>query len=139
MIQLIVGEKGKGKTKIILDKANGSADTASGNVVFLDCDNSHMYELKNSIRLINSSEYYIENAEEFAGFVAGIISADHDLQELFIDRILKVAKTDEESVFSLLEKIDRIAEKNSVKVTISVSVTKEQLPEQFKTKVVCAL
>ena len=139
MIQLIVGEKGKGKTKIILDKANETAASTEGNVVFVDKDNSHMYELKNNIRLIESMEYSISNADEFAGFVAGIISADHDLQQLFIDRLLKVANIEEAQAEALIRKIDALATKYDVNCVVSVSVTKDQLPQDLQAKVISAL
>ena len=71
MIQLIVGEKGKGKTKHLLDKVNGAANTVSGNIVYLDKNSKHMYEIKNSIRLINASEYPISNTGEFIGLPDG--------------------------------------------------------------------
>lgn len=131
MVSIICGEKGKGKTKVILEKVNKAAESANGNIVFVDGDNSHMYELKNSIRLVNTSEYNVNGADEFYGFIAGIISADHDLEELYIDRLLVVAGIDEAGVENILTKINKIAEQNNVKCTISVSVTKEQLGAKF--------
>ena len=65
MVHLIVGEKGKGKTKHLLDKVNSAVKTASGNIVYLDKNSKHMYELKNAIRLIATSEYPISNTDEF--------------------------------------------------------------------------
>ena len=70
MVQLIVGQKGKGKTTVILDKVNEEIKTAKGNIVFLDKDSEHMFELNNKIRLINVSEYLISNSDEFIGFIA---------------------------------------------------------------------
>lgn len=139
MVQLIIGEKGKGKTKIILENANAAAEKANGNIVFVDADSSHMYDLKNTIRLVNAGEYMIEGADAFAGFIAGIISADHDLEELFVDRLLISAKTDAEGAKAVLAKLDKLAEKYSVKITISVSLTKDQLPDGYSDKVVEAL
>ena len=74
MVQLIIGEKGKGKTKVLLDKVNEEVLSASGNYVYLDKSSKHMYELNNKVRLIDVSNYYIENAEQFIGFISGIIS-----------------------------------------------------------------
>lgn len=139
MIQLIIGDKGKGKTKILLEKANNAADTANGNVVFLDKDNSHMYELKNKIRLVNTSEYFVSAPAEFAGFVAGIISADHDLEELFIDRLLKVAVCEADQINDVLAKIDKVTDQYNVKCTINISITEDQLPEAFKAAVIESL
>ena len=139
MIQLIVGEKGKGKTKILLDKVNEAAKSAKGNLVFIDKDSSHMFELKNSIRLVNVGEYRVKSSEEFTGFVSGIISADHDLEQLFIDTFLISAAVKDNDYIDALRKIDEISTKFNVSVTVSISVTKGDLPEDLESKVVVAL
>ena len=72
MVQLIVGKKGKGKTKIILDMVNKEVASASGNIVYLDKGNDHMYELNNKVRLINVTDYGVANADEFVGFIREI-------------------------------------------------------------------
>ena len=79
MIQLIIGEKGKGKTKVLLDKANSEIKNVNGNIVYLDKSAQHMYELNNKVRLIDVTGFPITNSDEFLGFVCGIISQDHDL------------------------------------------------------------
>lgn len=129
MIQLLVGEKGSGKTKVLLEKANDAAVAAQGNIVFIDNDNSHMYELKNNIRLVNVSDYSVENAEEFAGFIAGIISADHDLEQIFVDRFAKIAGNDFEKA---LVKIEALTKKYDIKCTASISVAKDSLSDEVK-------
>ena len=139
MIQLIIGEKGKGKTKILLDKVNEAAKNAKGNLVFVDKDSSHMFELKNSIRLVNASEYSVASAEEFTGFVSGIISADHDLEQLFLDGYMILASAESHNMEDSLLKIDEVSSRFNVTVTISISVTKDELPEQLKDKVIVSL
>ena len=91
MIQLIIGEKGKGKTKVLLEKANTEIKTANGNSVYLDKSAQHMYELNNKIRLIDVTGYPIGNCDEFLGFVCGIVSQDHDLEQIYLDSFLKIA------------------------------------------------
>ena len=139
MIQLIVGEKGKGKTKVLLDRVNEASSKANGNVVFLDKDSGHMYELKNAIRLINTSDYFISSSEEFVGFVAGIISSDHDLEEIFIDRFLKVSFIQGTDIATTLDKIDKITNQFHVKCTISMSLAKDALPDSLQEKVIVSL
>ena len=91
MVQLIVGKKGKGKTKYLLDKVNSEVKTVSGNIVYLDKSTKHMFELNNKVRLIDVSDYDFENSAEFVGFVCGIISQDHDLQQMYFDSFLKIS------------------------------------------------
>ena len=95
MVQLIVGKKGKGKTKQLLDKVNSEVQSVSGNIVYLDKSTKHMYELNNKIRLIDVSSYLITSPEEFLGFVCGIVSQDHDLQQMYFDSFLKIACAEE--------------------------------------------
>ncbi len=84
MVQLIVGNKGKGKTKQLLDKVNNEIKEISGNIVYLDKSTKHMYELNNKVRLIDVSQFMVENSGEFLGFVCGIISQDHDLEVVIL-------------------------------------------------------
>ena len=92
MVQLIAGKKGKGKTKHLLDKVNAEVKTASGNITYLDKSTKHMFELNNKVRLINVTDYLITNSDEFIGFICGILSQDHDLQQMYFDSFLKIGK-----------------------------------------------
>ena len=88
MVQIIAGKKGKGKTKHLLDMANAAIKGANGTVVYLDKSAQHMYELNNKVRLIDVSQYMITNHDEFVGFICGIVSQDHDLEQMFLDSFL---------------------------------------------------
>ena len=131
MIEIICGEKGKGKTKVLLDKVNSSIATAAGNVVYLDKSQKHMYELNNKVRLINVVDYPITNCDEFLGFICGIVSQDHDLEEMYLDSFLTIASIDSDA--------DIISEKYKVRFILSVSKNKEDLPECAKAKLIKAL
>lgn len=130
MIEIIAGEKGKGKTKELLAKVNHSVATASGNIVYLDKSQKHMYELNNKVRLINVMDYPIDNCDEFLGFLCGIVSQDHDLEEMYLDSFLTIAfaETDDE-IQHAIEKLDIISEKYNVKFILSVSRDESRLPE----------
>lgn len=133
MIEIIAGEKGKGKTKELLAKVNHSVATASGNIVYLDKSQKHMYELNNKVRLINVMDYPIDNCDEFLGFLCGIVSQDHDLEEMYLDSFLTIAfaETDDE-IQHAIEKLDIISEKYNVKFILSVSRDESKLPECAK-------
>ena len=140
MIEIICGEKGKGKTKELLAKVNGAVESASGNIVYLDKSQKHMYELTNKVRLINVMDYPIESCEEFLGFLCGIVSQDHDLEEMYLDSFLTIAsiKNDEDMTHAI-EKLDVISEKYNVKFVLSVSQNADALPECAKAKIVISL
>ena len=140
MIEIIAGEKGKGKTKELLAKVNHSVAAASGNIVYLDKSQKHMYELNNKVRLINVMDYPIDNCDEFLGLLCGIVSQDHDLEEMYLDSFLTIAfaETDDE-IQHAIEKLDIISEKYNVKFILSVSRDESKLPECAKAKIVISL
>ena len=140
MIEIIAGEKGKGKTKELLAKVNHSVAAASGNIVYLDKSQKHMYVLNNKVRLINVMDYPIDNCDEFLGFLCGIVSQDHDLEEMYLDSFLTIAfaETDDE-IQHAIEKLDIISEKYNVKFILSVSRDESKLPECAKAKIVISL
>ena len=138
MIQIIAGEKGKGKTKILIDKVNAEVAEAKGSIVYLDKSNKNMYELNNKIRLINVRDYCVENSKEFIGFVCGIISQDHDLEKIYLDSFLKIACADEDFA-TVLEKIELISHKFQIDFVISVSADPKTLPEIAQKYMIVAL
>ena len=140
MIQLIVGAKGKGKTKHLLEKVNNAVKTVDGNIVYLDKNAKHMYELKNRIRLINTSEFPFTSTDEFIGFLCGIVSQDHDLQELYLDSFMDIAFIkDKKEVEEVFVKLDSISRQFSVDFVISVSLEPDEVPEKFKSQVIVSL
>lgn len=139
MIQLIVGEKGKGKTKILLDKVNAEIKTAHGSIVYLDKSTKHMYELNNKVRLIDVTEFDLDNSSEFIGFIYGILSQDHDLEQMYLDSFLKIAKTDEAAANELLSKLAQIGEKFNVTFVVSISVGAGAIDEKFKENIIAEL
>ena len=140
MIQLIVGAKGKGKTKHLLEKVNNAVKTVDGNIVYLDKNAKHMYELKNKIRLINTSEFPFTSTDEFIGFICGIVSQDHDLQEVYLDSFLDVAFiNDKANIEGVLAKLERISEQFHVDFVVSMSVDLSDLSEEAQSNVIVSL
>ncbi len=139
MVQLIVGNKGKGKTTQLLDKVNGEIKAIAGNIVYLDKNTKHMYELNNKVRLIDVSQYMVENSSEFMGFVCGIISQDHDLQQMYFDNFLKISCLEGQDITPIVEKLEKLSKKSDVDFILSVSMDISELPEILKDKVIVSL
>lgn len=139
MVQLIVGKKGKGKTKQLLDKVNSEVKDIAGSIAYLDKSTKHMYELNNKVRLIDVSRYMIENESEFLGFVCGIISKDHDLEQMYFDSFLKIAALEDKDISAVVEKLERMSDFFQVDFILSVSRDESELPESVKDKIIVSL
>lgn len=136
MVQLIVGSKGDGKTKHLLDRVNNQIKTASGNIVYLDKNTKHMHELDNKVRLINVADYPLKNCDEFIGFICGIISQDYDLEQMYLDSFLKIAHLEGEDLTDALTQLNAISEQFKIDFCLSISVEENQLPEFAKEQVI---
>ncbi len=139
MVQIIAGEKGKGKTKHLLERVNESVKSATGNIVYLDKSQKHMYELSNKVRLINVSDYMISNCDEFLGFLCGVISQDHDLEEMYLDSFLTIAKLEGGDISHAITKLDSISDKFHVNFILSISMNERDLPDCTRGKVIVSL
>ena len=139
MVELIVGKKGKGKTKVLLDKVNGAVKDANGSIVYLDKSPKHMYELNNKVRLIDVSGVPVKNADEFVGVICGILSQDHDLEQVYLDSFLTTAKLEGKDATETLDQLSAIGETFKVSFIISMSLDKEEVPEAYQDKIICAL
>ena len=131
MINLIVGVKGTGKTKTLIDMVNTTVDHCSGSVVCLEKGTKLRHEIKYLARLINTDEYMISDAHYLFGFIAGICASDHDIQEIFIDSCLKICKNEMEDFGHFVRKLAIFAEGQNLSVTMTVSCDKEELPESL--------
>ncbi|MBE5948096.1 MAG: twitching motility protein PilT [Lachnospiraceae bacterium] len=140
MVQIIVGKKGKGKTKYLLDKVNEDVQKSSGSIVYLDKSTKHMFELNNKIRLINVKDYLVESADGFLGFICGIISQDHDLERMYLDSFLTLACVNEPAAVSgIVKDLHKISDNFKVDFVISVSLDESELPEEIKSNVIISL
>lgn len=136
MVQLVIGEKGEGKTKKMLDYVHEAMKTATGNIVYLDKSSRNIHELDNKVRLINVSEYPIQNTDQFLGFVCGICSQDYDLEGMYLDGFLKIARLEGKDITEALTQLNKISDQFKVKMVLSVSLSREQLPEFARDQVI---
>ncbi len=130
MIKLIVGSKGSGKTKTVIDMINNAAKTSNGNVVVIEKSMALTYNIDHSARLIDLSEYDIKGTDAMYGFMAGILAGNYDITDLFLDGVLKCGLTLDE-LGSLLDKVNSVAG-DSVHVVVTVSANEADLPESVK-------
>ena len=133
MVELLIGKKGTGQTKVLIDNVNTAAAIANGNVVFVSNDTSrNMYDIKSSVRMYDTSEFNIESWEEFLGFICGIISGNFDITNIFIDGTLKIVNHSMDGFETFLEKTEEIGKKFSISFVMSVSIDADDAPDYIK-------
>ncbi len=128
MVKLLVGRKGSGKTKSMIQLANDRVEKSDGSVVFINKNHRLMYDLKYKIRVVCMEEYeQITNSDEYIGFLYGIISSDHDIEVIFIDSILKHADVTLTDLPDFLSRLKEISDKYEMEFIVSISATMEEI------------
>ncbi len=130
MVSIIVGGKGSGKTKKMIDIINTSASGSAGNLVCIEHSMKLTYDVHHDVRLIDMVEYNIENADMLFGFISGILAGNYDIVEIYIDGILKVLNKDIHVLEALLKKLDSLTGEN-VKLVVTVSVDENELGSEL--------
>ena len=133
MIKVIYGAKGTGKTKIMIDAANAAVKDAKGHLIFLTDSKRGMYDLEREVRFIDTSEYDIAGEAALCGFIKGVIAGNNDNEYVFIDGVVRIAGKPVAELGAFFYMLDKVAKDSGVTVTVSVSATKEELPD-FVTK-----
>lgn len=132
MIKIIAGNKGSGKTKRLIDMTNETAKVSAGSVVFLDKDNSYMYEVDREVRFVNVNDYRVNSAEMFLGFLGGMLASNYDISTIFIDAFLKLIKIDLAAADWFFASLEEYGQKHDVTFVLSVSADPETLPDFAK-------
>ncbi len=131
MIKLIVGSKGSGKTKTLIDMIHQATKTTAGNIVVIEKSMKLTTQIPHAARLLDVDEYRITGADKLYGFVAGVLAGNYDITELFIDGLLKIVDHDMDAAVRVLDGIDRIAG-NSIETVVTISCNEDELPEGLK-------
>lgn len=133
MIQILIGEKGEGKTKRLIDMSNEAGKLSDGHIVFIDDDNRHMYDLHYNIRFVDTTGFVMEDQRIFFGFICGILSQDGDIEKIYIDGLNNIIKymTDDD-LFAFINELERLSEKANVDFIMTISLNKETVPEAIK-------
>ena len=124
-MKLIIGVKGTGKTKALIEMVNAAIDTSKGHVICIEKGDKLRFDIKYQVRLIDSDEYRVTDADALYGFVAGILASDHDVTDLFIDSALKICKNDAEAFDGFLDELDALAAKIGVNIVMTSSIPVE--------------
>ena len=132
MLKLIIGVKGTGKTKVLIDMVNSAPAVTKGDVVCIEKGAQLRFDIKPAVRLVNSEEYLVNDAATLYGFIAGMLASNHDVTDLFVDGTLRICNRDMAAFEELLTKIDSLLEKVDVNVTMTVSMPTEELTDTIR-------
>ena len=132
MLKLIIGVKGTGKTKVLIDMVNSALEATKGDVVCVEKGAQLRFDIKPAARLVNSEEYLINDASALYGFIAGMLASNHDVTDLFVDGTLRICKRDMAAFEELLTKLESLLEKVDVNVTMTVSMPAEEISDTIR-------
>ena len=131
MVQILAGEKGEGKTKILIDLANESVSTSDGDVIYIDDDKRHIYDLNHKIRFVEVSEFPLANYRELIGFIYGIFSQNSDITKVFVDGIFKIVQSlGNEDLIKLVARLDSMSKAYNVDFVLAGNVDPAELPKE---------
>lgn len=131
MVQLIVGVKGTGKTKALVNEVNRAARSSHGAVVCVEFGRKLTFDIKYQARLVDAKDYGINDASSLYGFICGILAANYDVTELFIDSALKICGDDISAFEDFILKTDSITRKNNISCVITASIAPESVPNSI--------
>ncbi len=132
MVKLIIGIKGTGKTKTLISMVESALASTNGNVVVLEKGEQLRFDINYQARLINTDEYYINDAQSLYGFIAGILASNHDVTDLFIDSTMKICNRDVTALEKMVEELDLLTVKKDVKIVMTVSMPEEDASDLLK-------
>lgn len=132
MIKYILGAKGAGKTRWLIDNANEDMKNGNGNIAFVEVDDDHIFSLDYNVRLINADNFRLNDKESFYGFICGLLAMDYDLEKIYIDGIYKVIHLRIEDLEFLKNKLEKIEDLKGKEIYINVDYLLEDMPESLK-------
>lgn len=138
MIKLIIGLKGTGKTKALIDEVNKASRESNGAVICVEYGRKLNYEIKYQARLIDAKDYKIKDSTALYGFICGILAGNYDVTELFIDSALKICGDDVEGFEKFMLALNDVLKAGTINCLITSSISEENLPESLKTFVTAA-
>ena len=141
MIQIILGDKGSGKTKRLIDCVNEALKTEHGEIIFIDDDKRYMYDLRHEIRFVDISEYptvYKSSADQVLAFISGMLAINYDLSLISMDAFAKIVKTplSDPSMETFFENLEKIGTQHNCNFLLSVSGMEDTIPSYIRKYVI---
>lgn len=132
MIKLIIGRKGSGKTKTLIELVNNALSATNGSVVCIEKGDKLKFDIKYQCRLIDTENYLVSDAQSLFGFIAGILASNHDVTDIFVDSALKICQNEMAGFDAFLNELDALSQKCDVNFVITSSLSEEEASETVK-------
>ena len=132
MLKLIIGVKGTGKTKALIALVNEAVEKSHGDVVCIEKGVKLRYDIKYRARLIDTNEYFVDDAQSLYGFVAGILASNHDVTDLFIDSSLKICNDNYDEYDKFLDEVAAISDKIGINIVTTASMPADKASDTVK-------
>ncbi len=132
MVKVIVGLKGTGKTKTLIQLVNNATETSNGSVVCIEKGDKLNFDISHKARLIDAQAFFIDDAEALYGFIAGIAAMNHDITDIFVDSALKICKDDLPAFDKFVTEVNGLSEKFGINCVMTASVAPENCSELLK-------
>ena len=132
MLKLIIGVKGTGKTKALINLVNAASAESKGDVVCIEKGVKLRYDVKSAVRLIDTEEYFVADTDSLYGFVAGILASNHDITDLFVDSALKICNNDAAAFDGFVELVAKLSDKLGINIVMTSSIPVEEASDIVK-------
>lgn len=132
MVTLLIGKKGSGKTKRLIEEANAAVEASKGSVVVIEKGAKLTYNLTPNARLVDTEEYSIKGYDTLYGFLSGICAGNYDITDIFVDSTFKIAGDDKEALAAFVKKLNALAETAKTAITLLISAAKDDLPTDIE-------
>ena len=130
MVSLIIGHKGSGKTKLLVEKVNAAIEKSNGNVICVEKETKLTYDVNYRARLVATDSYSVKGFDALYGMLSGLCAGDHDITDIFVDATLRIGSRDYEALADFLKQVDALSKLTETTFTFTISTDKEDLPER---------
>ena len=131
MVSLIIGHKGSGKTKHLIDEVNKAMEASNGHVICVEKGRKLTYDINSQVRLVSVDDYAVSGYEAYYGLLAGMCAGDSDITDVLCDGTLKIGGTDMEALADFFEKVRNLGDATETKFTFTVSADESELPKRI--------
>ena len=131
MLKLIIGKKGSGKTKKLIDAVTAAADASKGNVVCIEKSSTLTLNITHRVRLVDTDHYGIAGYDAFYGFISGICAGNYDVTHIGIDAVLRIGNRNYDELAEFLAKLADLSKDSNTEFIITISADESELPKEI--------